>query len=92
MLQSRVTQPVATSAIRLFGRPLESEGLRGGIWFHVRPSSTRPAFFLFLPPHCLKKNGTLAHGTGLAGRYPCGIHRPRVGARLAAHDDPVDAS
>ena len=29
-----------------------------GIWLHVRPSSIRPAFFLFVPPHCLKKNAT----------------------------------
>jgi len=29
-----------------------------GISSQVRPSRRRPAFFLFLPPHCLKKNGT----------------------------------
>ena len=33
---------------------------RAGISSHVRPSSSRPAFFLFVPPHCLKKNGTSA--------------------------------
>lgn len=31
-----------------------------GISSHVRPSSRRPVFFLFTPPHCLKKNGTPA--------------------------------
>ena len=31
-----------------------------GISFPVRPSRTRPACFLFTPPHCLKKNGTSA--------------------------------
>jgi hypothetical protein len=31
-----------------------------GIWSHVRPSSTRPVRLLNGPPHCLKKNGTLA--------------------------------
>ena len=34
--------------------------LISGIWFHVRPSSTLPDFFLFVPPHCLKKKGTPA--------------------------------
>lgn len=36
----------------------------GGPWkgtsSHGRPSSSRPAFFLFVPPHCLKKKGTRA--------------------------------
>jgi hypothetical protein len=31
-----------------------------GIWSQVCPRSSRPAFFLFRPPHCLKKNGTSA--------------------------------
>ena len=31
-----------------------------GIWLHVRPSNVLPAFFLFTPPHCLKKNCTPA--------------------------------
>jgi hypothetical protein len=31
-----------------------------GISSQVRPSRMRPAFFLFTPPHYLKKNGTLA--------------------------------
>jgi hypothetical protein len=31
-----------------------------GIVSYVRPSRRRPAFFLFLPPHCLKKNATPA--------------------------------
>lgn len=31
-----------------------------GISSQVLPSRIRPDFFLFLPPHCLKKNGTLA--------------------------------
>jgi len=30
----------------------------GGISSHVRPFRSRPAFFLFTPPHCLKKNET----------------------------------
>jgi len=29
-----------------------------GIWSQVRPSKSLPVLFLFLPPHCLKKNGT----------------------------------
>jgi len=32
-----------------------------GISSHVLPSSVRPARFFCTPPHCLKKNGTLAH-------------------------------
>ena len=31
-----------------------------GISSHVRPSKSRPAFFLLVPPHCLKKNATPA--------------------------------
>ena len=31
-----------------------------GIWFQILPSNNRPAAFLFLPPHCLKKKATLA--------------------------------
>ena len=31
-----------------------------GISPHILPSSNLPAFFLWSPPHCLKKNGTLA--------------------------------
>src|SRR3990172_1747130 len=31
---------------------------RLGISSQVLPSSTRPVFFLFTPPHCLKKKGT----------------------------------
>src|SRR5579859_6160203 len=31
-----------------------------GISSQVRPSSVLPARFLFVPPHCLKKNGTPA--------------------------------
>lgn len=31
-----------------------------GISSQVRPSRVRPAFFFCTPPHCLKKNGTLA--------------------------------
>jgi hypothetical protein len=31
-----------------------------GISSHVLPSSNRPVFFLFTPPHCLKKNATPA--------------------------------
>src|SRR5262249_42554005 len=31
-----------------------------GISSQVRPSSSLPARFLLTPPHCLKKNGTLA--------------------------------
>jgi hypothetical protein len=30
----------------------------GGMASHVRPSSDRPFFFLFTPPHCLKKKAT----------------------------------
>ena len=29
-----------------------------GISSQVRPSRRRPVLFLFIPPHCLKKNGT----------------------------------
>lgn len=29
-----------------------------GISLHVRPSNNRPAAFLRVPPHCLKKKGT----------------------------------
>jgi hypothetical protein len=29
-----------------------------GISSHVRPLRRRPLFFLFVPPHCLKKKGT----------------------------------
>ena len=31
-----------------------------GISSQVFPSRSRPVFFLFVPPHCLKKNATLA--------------------------------
>ena len=31
-----------------------------GIWSHVWFINVRPVDFLFTPPHCLKKNGTLA--------------------------------
>jgi hypothetical protein len=31
-----------------------------GISFHIWPSRRRPAFFLFVPPHCLKKKGVFA--------------------------------
>ena len=36
--------------------------LGGGVgnWLHSLPSSSRPADFGVLPPHCLKKNGTPA--------------------------------
>ena len=34
----------------------------------MRPSSSRPAFFLFVPPHCLKKNGTPARAALVADR------------------------
>ena len=34
--------------------------LGAGTWLHSWPSRSRPAFFLLRPPHCLKKNGTLA--------------------------------
>ena len=34
--------------------------LADGIWSHARPSSSRPAAFLRVPPHCLKKKGTPA--------------------------------
>src|SRR5438128_109701 len=30
----------------------------GGMSSYVRPSSSRPAFFFWNPPHCLKKKGT----------------------------------
>src|SRR5262249_24574790 len=40
---------------------------RGGNSSYVWPSSVRPAAFLFLPPHCLKKKGT-----------PCSRHRSRM--------------
>ena len=33
---------------------------RAGISSQVRPSSSRPAFFFLVPPHCLKKKGTRA--------------------------------
>src|SRR5215813_10869421 len=36
------------------GRLVVGCGTTSGISSHVRPSSTRPAYFLFLPPHCLK--------------------------------------
>src|SRR5216684_898811 len=41
-------------------RSLRSTTGSGGIWSQVRPSSRRPACFLSLPPHCLKKKGTSA--------------------------------
>lgn len=31
-----------------------------GIWLQSLPSRMRPVRFLFVPPHCLKKNGTPA--------------------------------
>jgi hypothetical protein len=31
-----------------------------GISSQVLPLSVRPALFFYTPPHCLKKNGTLA--------------------------------
>ena len=45
---------------RPFRRPSVPESR--GNWSQVRPSSSRPAFFLFFPPHCLKKKGTRARG------------------------------
>lgn len=42
-------------------KPIDpGHGVTLGSSSHVRPSSSRPAFFLSTPPHCLKKNGTPA--------------------------------
>src|SRR5208283_4343781 len=35
----------------------EPECANSGISSHVLPSSSRPAFFFLVPPHCLKKKG-----------------------------------
>jgi len=56
---------------------------RNGISSHVRPSRCRPAFFLFTPPHCLKKNATRArrHSSRIS-TTPGAVHRARAGSRL----------
>src|SRR5262245_52598661 len=41
-------------------RPAPCPSPLAGISSHVRPSSSRPVRLLTVPPHCLKKNGTLA--------------------------------
>ncbi len=48
-----------------------------GIWFQVRFSKERPAFFLFTPPHCLKKNGIRAsmHWSRISAIQPGSIGR-----------------
>ena len=48
----------STSAGRRAARVSYPAAARG-ISSQVRPSSSRPFFFFWNPPHCLKKNGTL---------------------------------
>src|SRR3954451_14738330 len=50
-----------------------------GIVSYVRPSRRRPAFFLFLPPHCLKKNATPAqtHWSRMSVTHAGAIGRAR---------------
>jgi len=51
--------------------------LPNGYSLQVLPSSIRPAAFLFLPPHCLKKNGALAslHWSRISMTQPGSIGR-----------------
>src|SRR3990172_6544026 len=50
------TCPAIARAARIAARPTVTRGISS----HTSPSRTRPACFLFLPPHCLKKKGTFA--------------------------------
>ena len=65
---------------------------RAGISSQTRPSSWRPPALGVRPPHCLKKNGTDAFTQLSGSSSPMTVERPVIGARLAARNDPVDAS
>lgn len=48
-----------------------------GIWSYVLPNNSRPVFFLFFPPHCLKKNftSTFSHYSLRSITQSCSIGR-----------------
>ena len=85
-------------AIRTDQRAQAVEG--EGISSQIRPSSTRPAFFLFVPPHCLKKKATPARRhwsrmsvthAGSMGRAPGPDSPPRMSQSIPRNSEHASA-
>ncbi len=63
ILKMRCGPPLASDCVSGGGHPGKSVNCREsciGVSSQVRPSNCLPLFFLFVPPHCLKKKGTCA--------------------------------